>query len=101
MLKLICAFLRLQNDRKWAVLDADKNVILTARELPKAGSSEYVSAPALTYVGQLVLIDPKLQYDLASPTKGRLVVNVPLSSGTVALTVPIEPTPDILANWPL
>ena len=84
------------------MLDADKNVILTARELPKAGGSEYASAPAaLTCVGQLVLIDPKLQYDPASPTKGRLVVNVPLSSGTVALTVPIEPTPDILANWPL
>ncbi|KIP10154.1 hypothetical protein PHLGIDRAFT_66205 [Phlebiopsis gigantea 11061_1 CR5-6] len=74
----------LENDRKWAIMDANKNVILTAREVP-----------------QLVMIHPRIQYDASSPTKGQLVISVPSEMGPVSFSVPLEPTSDILASWPI
>lgn len=72
----------LENDRKWAILDPAENKILTAREVPK-----------------LVLVEPELRYDASSSTQGKLVVTVRPASGPVSFSVPIEPTPDILAQW--
>ncbi|KAI0686817.1 MOSC N-terminal beta barrel domain-containing protein [Cytidiella melzeri] len=72
----------LENDRKWCIIDAKNNKILTAREIPK-----------------MVLIEPRLQYDITSPFNGQLVVAVPNGDRPESFSVPIQPTPDLLLSW--
>ena len=85
------------------MLDANKNVIITAREVPQAskGTSLLPPFPKLTKHIQLVMIHPKIHYDASSPTKGKLVISVPSDAGPISFSVPLEPTPDILASWPM
>jgi len=72
----------LENDRKWCIIDAQTNVIITAREVPR-----------------MVLIEPKLHYDPSSPYNGKLIVSVPDGEKSRSFSVPIEPTPDVLTSW--
>ena len=51
---------------------------------------------------QLVLVTPRFEYDPTSPHKGYMVVTVPKEDDDpVEFSVPIEPTSDILAEWPM
>lgn len=50
---------------------------------------------------QVVLIEPRLQYDAGSASRGNLVVTVPDDNGGASFAVPIEPTKDVLASWPM
>ncbi|KAI0348181.1 hypothetical protein BDW22DRAFT_1350346 [Trametopsis cervina] len=74
--------LGLENDRKWCIIDAKNNKIITAREVPK-----------------MVLIEPRLRYDSSSIYGGEMVVTVPNGDTTVSFSVPVYPTPDVLRSW--
>ncbi|KAI0814790.1 MOSC N-terminal beta barrel domain-containing protein [Irpex lacteus] len=74
----------LENDRKWCIIDAKNNKILTAREIAK-----------------MVLIGPRLHYDNSSVAGGVLTVTVPNGDATTSFSVPIQPTPAILSQWPI
>ncbi|KAI0076832.1 hypothetical protein K474DRAFT_1597320 [Panus rudis PR-1116 ss-1] len=74
----------LENDRKWCIVDAEKHTVITAREVSK-----------------LVLIQTRLDVDPSDPHGGRLVITVPMKNGPVVLSVPINPTPDVLKSWPI
>ncbi|EAU92323.1 hypothetical protein CC1G_00542 [Coprinopsis cinerea okayama7 len=69
-------------DRLWAIIDTAKQAIITAREVPK-----------------MVLITPQIERDDSSPHLGRLVVSVPLASGTETFSIPLRPSEDILRGW--
>ncbi|CCM01446.1 uncharacterized protein FIBRA_03498 [Fibroporia radiculosa] len=71
-----------QNDRKWCIVDAQTNAIITAREFPK-----------------MVLIIPRLDVDSSSPHGGNLTISFPKESGCSEFKVPIAPTPDMLRKW--
>jgi uncharacterized protein len=74
----------LEYDRKWCIVDANTHAIITAREIPK-----------------MVLIEPQFVYDPTSPHRGSLVVSVPSGEDdSVQFSVPIDPTPSILIDWP-
>jgi len=73
-----------ENDRKWCVLDAEKNQILTAREVPK-----------------LVLVKPLIQVDESSPEGGSLIVTFPEDSGCESFAIPLRPNKEILSTWTL
>ena len=50
---------------------------------------------------QMVLIEPQFHYDSMSPHKGTLVVSVPSGEEDfVQFSVPIDPTPSTLIDWP-
>ncbi|THH02362.1 hypothetical protein EW026_g528 [Hermanssonia centrifuga] len=74
----------LENDRKWCIIETNTHNVVTAREVPK-----------------MVLVHPQLQYDAHSPYGGNLVISVPFDSGTVKFCVPIDPTPEMLSDWPI
>ncbi|PIL31071.1 hypothetical protein GSI_05767 [Ganoderma sinense ZZ0214-1] len=74
----------LENDRKWCIIEQESHAVITAREVAK-----------------MVLITPRIEPDSASPYGGRLVVSFPEDSGCETFSVPLNPTPDILATWPI
>ncbi|KAI0325427.1 hypothetical protein GY45DRAFT_1330328 [Cubamyces sp. BRFM 1775] len=74
----------LENDRKWCIIEAESHNIITARE-----------------VGKMVLITPKVEVDAASPYGGRLTVSFPADSDCETFSVPLNPTDDLLADWPV
>ncbi|KAH7916392.1 hypothetical protein BJ138DRAFT_1075230 [Hygrophoropsis aurantiaca] len=71
----------LENDRKWCIIRADNNAVLTARE-----------------AGTTVLIHPRIVSDL-SPEGGRLEVTLPKTSGCEAFSVPLNPSEATLQSW--
>ncbi|KAH7927258.1 hypothetical protein BV22DRAFT_1032010 [Leucogyrophana mollusca] len=71
----------LDNDRKWCIIRADNNVVVTARE-----------------AGTTVLIHPRIVSDL-SPEGGRLEVSLPKSSGCETFSVPLNPSAETLRGW--
>ncbi|KAI9067205.1 hypothetical protein FKP32DRAFT_1588842 [Trametes sanguinea] len=74
----------LENDRKWCIIEADTHTIITAREVSK-----------------MVLISPRIEVDPSSPYGGRLVVSFPEDSGCETFAVPLSPTQEMLADWPI
>ncbi|KAM5538345.1 hypothetical protein V8D89_007947 [Ganoderma adspersum] len=74
----------LENDRKWCIIEQESHAVITAREVAK-----------------MVLITPRIEADPTSSYGGRLVISFPEDSGCDTLSVPLNPTPDILANWPI
>ncbi|TCD68300.1 hypothetical protein EIP91_011159 [Steccherinum ochraceum] len=76
----------LQYDREWCIIDAETHDVLTARTLAST-----------------VLVHPRLEIDPNHPYGGFMIVDVPKASGDSGYTsfsVPIKPTPDVLASWP-
>ncbi|KAI0352239.1 hypothetical protein OH77DRAFT_1486006 [Trametes cingulata] len=74
----------LENDRKWCIIEADTHAIITAREVSK-----------------MVLITPRVEIDTTSPYGGRLVISFPEDSGCETFAIPLNPTADMLADWPI
>ncbi|KAI0370101.1 hypothetical protein BV20DRAFT_944722 [Pilatotrama ljubarskyi] len=74
----------LENDRKWCIIEADSHAIITAREVSK-----------------MVLITPRVELDATSPFGGRLVISFPADSGCETFAIPLNPTRDVLADWPM
>ncbi|KAH9949331.1 MOSC N-terminal beta barrel domain-containing protein [Amylocystis lapponica] len=72
----------LENDRRWCVIDAKTNTIVTAREVPT-----------------MVLVTPHIKSDPSSPYGGQLVVTFPEESGCETFTVPLNPTADVRRKW--
>ncbi|KAJ7897246.1 hypothetical protein B0H14DRAFT_2333080 [Mycena olivaceomarginata] len=73
----------LESDRKWCVIAADDNKVITAREVPK-----------------MVLITPKIEdVDPASPYSGVLTVSFPDDSGCPSFSIPLSPDQAILNTW--
>ncbi|KAF7324094.1 MOSC domain-containing protein [Mycena kentingensis (nom. inval.)] len=74
----------LEFDRKWMVVDLEKNKQLSARD--NRGI-------------KLIRVIPALKRDPASPTGGVLEVSFPDSPETPTFSVPLNPTPEQLASW--
>ncbi|OSD01165.1 hypothetical protein PYCCODRAFT_1413093 [Trametes coccinea BRFM310] len=74
----------LENDRKWCIIEADTHTIITAREVSK-----------------MVLITPRIEVDATSPYGGRLVVSFPDDSDCETFAIPLWPTQEMLADWPI
>ncbi|KAI0779027.1 hypothetical protein BD413DRAFT_601634 [Trametes elegans] len=74
----------LENDRKWCIIEAESHAVITAREVSK-----------------MVLITPRVEPDAGSPYGGRLVVSFPEDSDCETFSVPLYPTADMLADWPI
>ncbi|KAF5374882.1 hypothetical protein D9758_000495 [Tetrapyrgos nigripes] len=74
----------IKNDRKWAIIDATKHVVITARDVAK-----------------MVLITPKVEVDEDSPYGGVLRISFPQDSGCDEFVIPLRPTEDILKAWSL
>ncbi|KAJ7724219.1 MOSC N-terminal beta barrel domain-containing protein [Mycena metata] len=72
----------LDHDRKWCIIEAHENVVITAREFPK-----------------MVLITPEIVVDPASPHSGVLSVSFPQESGCEPFSLPLAPTQAILDGW--
>lgn len=47
----------------------------------------------------MVLIEPRIEHVPSDPYGGRLVVKVPHTSGDKILSVPLNPSPEILTEW--
>ncbi|KAH6917093.1 hypothetical protein BKA70DRAFT_1251338 [Coprinopsis sp. MPI-PUGE-AT-0042] len=72
----------LEFDRIWAIIDVEKNAIITARTVAK-----------------MVLITPNVERDDSLPHLGSLNVLFPEDSGAKAFSIPLRPTEDILSKW--
>ncbi|KAJ7024408.1 MOSC N-terminal beta barrel domain-containing protein [Mycena alexandri] len=72
----------LDHDRKWCIIEAYDNVVITAREFPK-----------------MVLITPEIVLDPTSPHSGVLSVSFPKESGCEPFSLPLAPTQAILDGW--
>ncbi|KAG2136504.1 uncharacterized protein EDB93DRAFT_1242371 [Suillus bovinus] len=72
----------LDNDRRWSIIRADNNAVVTARDVAK-----------------MVLIVPRIIPDPSSPDGGRLEVSFPKESGCEAFSVPLNPTEEELQGW--
>ncbi|KAF9225300.1 hypothetical protein BS17DRAFT_778412 [Gyrodon lividus] len=72
----------LQHDRKWCIVRADNNLVVTAREVAK-----------------MVLIHPRIIPEPPSPEGGRLEVSFPDDSGCETFSVPLNPSEDTLRKW--
>ncbi|KAF5385103.1 hypothetical protein D9615_001042 [Tricholomella constricta] len=74
----------LENDRKWCIIDASTNTVITAREAPR-----------------MVLISPRIEADPASPHGGALVIAFPSDApaGCTDFRVPLHPSPETLQGW--
>ncbi|KAF8844115.1 hypothetical protein BDN67DRAFT_895589, partial [Paxillus ammoniavirescens] len=72
----------LENDRKWCIIRADNNLVVTAREASK-----------------MVLIHPRIVREPSSPEGGRLEVSFPDDSGCETFSVPLNPSEATLRNW--
>jgi len=66
----------LQNDRLWCIIDAEKVLVITARDVPK-----------------MVLITPSIGKD------GTLNISFPEGSGCDPFSIPLQPTDDVLKAW--
>ncbi|KAI0652725.1 MOSC N-terminal beta barrel domain-containing protein [Trametes meyenii] len=74
----------LENDRKWCIVEAETHTIITAREVAK-----------------MVLITPRVEADATSPHGGKLVISFPEDSDCETFSVPLYPTEELLADWPI
>ncbi|KAH9923163.1 armadillo-type protein [Epithele typhae] len=74
----------LENDRKWCIIQASSNEIITARDTPN-----------------MVLITPHIEINATSPYGGKLVVSFPEDSGCETFSVPLNVTQDIIDTWPI
>ncbi|KIK91112.1 hypothetical protein PAXRUDRAFT_150234, partial [Paxillus rubicundulus Ve08.2h10] len=72
----------LENDRKWCIIKADSNLVVTARQANK-----------------MVLIHPRIVHEPSSPEGGRLEVSFPDDSGCETFSVPLNPSEATLRNW--
>ncbi|KAF8079183.1 MOSC N-terminal beta barrel domain-containing protein [Lyophyllum atratum] len=74
----------LENDRRWCIIDAAKNDVITARDFP-----------------HMILITPRIEPDPASPDGGALVVTFPpdAPAGCTEFRVPLQPSSDTLKEW--
>jgi len=72
----------LENDRKWSIISAETNRIITARESPK-----------------MILIAPRIELDPSLPYSGRLKVSFPEDSGCESFSVPLNPDEELLKTW--
>ncbi|KAG1886124.1 hypothetical protein F4604DRAFT_1724783 [Suillus subluteus] len=72
----------LDNDRRWCVIRADDNAVVTARDVAK-----------------MILIDPRIIPDTSCPEGGRLEVSFPTESGCEAFSVPLNPSEEALQDW--
>jgi len=97
-------FVTIQNDRKWSVLLAERNKILTARDVPKV--RRVVSTVTINrrfHAGvisvKMILIMPRIDVDPTSPHGGRLVISFPEESGCETFSVPLHPNPELLNTW--
>ncbi|KAG2070933.1 hypothetical protein BDR04DRAFT_1099163 [Suillus decipiens] len=72
----------LDNDRKWCIVRADNNAVVTARDVAK-----------------MVLINPRIIPDASCPEGGRLEISFPKESGCEAFSVPLNPTKEALQDW--
>lgn len=69
-------------DRIWAIIDAEKNAMITARAVAK-----------------MVLIAPEIHKDESSPYLGALKVKFPEGSESRDFVIPLRPTEEILSKW--
>lgn len=72
----------LEFDRIWAILDEEKNAIITARTVSK-----------------MVLIAPIIQKDESLPYLGVLKVTFPEGSEAEDFSIPLRPTEETLSKW--
>ncbi|OJA18065.1 hypothetical protein AZE42_05426 [Rhizopogon vesiculosus] len=72
----------LENDRRWCIVRADNNVVVTARDVPK-----------------MVLIIPRIIPDSPCQKNGRLEISFPEESVCEAFSVPLHPTEETLLSW--
>ncbi|KAG5643498.1 hypothetical protein DXG03_000739 [Asterophora parasitica] len=74
----------IKHDRKWCIIDAAANKVVTARDTPR-----------------MVLIAPHIELDLNSPHGGALVITFPTDApdGCTEFRVPLNPSPSTLAEW--
>ncbi|GBE77201.1 hypothetical protein SCP_0100730 [Sparassis crispa] len=72
----------MRSARKWCIVDAGSNAVITAREF-----------------GKMVLIIPRVVPDFSSPLGGELVISFPDGYGCETFSVPLNPTSDVLKNW--
>ncbi|KAJ7269364.1 hypothetical protein B0H12DRAFT_34540 [Mycena haematopus] len=73
----------LDYDRKWCIIEANSNTVITAREFPK-----------------MVLITPKIgDAHPASPHSGVLTVSFPAESECEPFSVPLSPDQATLDSW--
>ncbi|KAF9245643.1 hypothetical protein BU15DRAFT_40911, partial [Melanogaster broomeanus] len=72
----------LEHDRKWCIVKAENNQVVTAREASK-----------------MVLIHPRIIPELSSPEGGLLEVSFPDDSGLETFSVPLNPGEDTLRKW--
>lgn len=72
----------LENDRRWCIVRADNNAVVTARDVSK-----------------MILIEPRIIPESSSQEGGRLEVSFPKESGCEPFSVPLNPTPATVQNW--
>jgi len=72
----------LEFDRRWCIIEAKDNTVITAREFPK-----------------MVLITPQIVVDAASPYSGVLSVSLPDESGCEPFSLPLSPGQSTLDSW--
>ncbi|KAG1742716.1 uncharacterized protein EDB91DRAFT_294104 [Suillus paluster] len=72
----------LENDRRWCIIRADNNAVVTARDVDK-----------------MVLIIPRIIPESPSQEGGWLEVSFPKESGCEPFSVPLNPTEATVQNW--
>jgi len=72
----------LENDRRWCIVRAANNAVVTARDVDK-----------------MVLINPRIIPESASQKDGQLEVSFPEDSGCEPFCIPLHPTEEILLTW--
>jgi hypothetical protein len=72
----------LDNDRRWCIIRADNNAVVTARDVAK-----------------MILINPRIIPDSSCSEGGRLEVSFPTESGCEAFSVPLNPSEEALQDW--
>ncbi|GLB43597.1 putative MOSC domain containing protein [Lyophyllum shimeji] len=74
----------LENDRKWCIIDATTNTVITARDFPR-----------------MVLITPRIESNPSSAHGGSLVVTFPPNAPAecTEFHVPLQPSADTLKGW--
>ncbi|KAJ8586496.1 hypothetical protein M405DRAFT_771597 [Rhizopogon salebrosus TDB-379] len=72
----------LENDRRWCVVRAANNAVVTARDVAK-----------------MVLINPRIIPESASQKEGQLEVSFPEESGCETFSIPLHPTEENLLSW--
>lgn len=72
----------LDNDRRWCIIRAGDNAVVTARDVAK-----------------MILINPRIIPDSSCSEGGRLEVSFPMESGCEAFSIPLNPTEEVLQDW--